>query len=72
MIEITLNDMDSDTWYTVEHGLEADVRASMVAGHPVHALIDEAITSKDGISQGTYEIDGDEYTTRVIARTRRA
>ena len=62
---ITINDIDGNTWHTVDCGLESDVRGCYASDHPVQSLITEAI--ENGEAQGTYEIDGEEYTTRVIA-----
>lgn len=64
---ITINDIDGDTCHTVDYGTEADVRGRIAADHPVQSLISEAVEN-GGDACGTYEIDGEEFTTRVIVR----
>ena len=65
-IKIIINDIDGSTFHCVTSGTVDEVRAEYGADHPVQSLITDAIAH--GQACATYEIDGDEYTTKVIAK----
>jgi hypothetical protein len=65
-MKIIINDIDGNAHHTVDSGTESEVRSRLPLTHPVQSLITEAIED-GGLAEDTYEIDGEEYTTLVIA-----
>lgn len=65
-MKIIVNDISGNAHHTVESGSESEVRARFLQSHPVQSLITEAIED-GGLAEDTYEIDGEEYATLVIA-----
>ena len=66
MTTVIVNDLDGNTFHTVTTGSIDSVRAEYAPDHPVQRLISEAI--EIGVACDSYEIDGEEYTTKVSAR----
>jgi|LakMenE18May11ns_1017448.scaffolds.fasta_scaffold9954598_14 hypothetical protein len=64
MAIVLVNDIDGNAVHTVAHGEVSKVREIFSPDHPVQGMITEALAT--GEACGTYVINGDQYTTRVV------
>lgn len=67
MTTYVINDIDGDAVQQVASGTIDQIATLYPADHPVLALIGQA--AANGTATATYEIDGEQYTTTVIATT---
>jgi hypothetical protein len=61
---LLVSDLDGVTFHTIAEGTVEAVRDEFAADHPVQAMISDALQHGDTV--GTYELDGEEFTTRVF------
>ena len=64
MRQYTITDIDGDATHTIAHGTREEVSQIISEGHPIWDLIAKA--DRDGEATGTYEIDGETFTTAVV------
>jgi hypothetical protein len=67
MTTYVINDIDGDAVQQVASGTIDQIATLYPADHPVLALIGQA--AANGTATATYEIDGEQYTTTVVATT---
>jgi hypothetical protein len=65
-VKCIVNDLDSNTFHTVDSGGIDEVRAR--SDDRLRAQIDRAVIADDGCDVDTFERDGEEFTVQVIVK----